>query len=1280
MADNIKNASGGINANPMIGIGGYQNLFAFTHENPDAKVILNRNSVFENDISDWVTSFSTTNSVDDIVGSFNVVLNNENDRFVDRYNNVKIAPAASIEIFVKTASDSGSSNDIADRNPATNSNIIQVPEKLLRTGEKTGSLTQKTVTVASLLQEVIRQQYPGVATEEDQSYYVDKITKLNATKVVGIETMSDTKADAMFGDAVQAQNNEGQPITKAIKITTGKGAKPLFDSNHIPLLNGDGSPVTGKIVTAIEFFQSAKATGRKGSKQFLTTDLVIQTDGTGGFVRSENGLYVFDSFNVEGDNAVYPMIRSALTNLAANGGNFADTVYSPVIKSSTVPFLMKDASTPATDVVLAPGDVLRVPPLRTSYRRIFFGIVVNISQNIAPGGALTITLNGKSLGYWLEASVINTHPAVEQAEYQGAEGQLTGFANKFADSSALDVFRDLIKYSTDDLVTLADFSLDSNPVGADYLLVEGMNLGSPVKDAQGNIILEDVKDANGKTQRKPKTFSNNPIDREIQLESAYEELYTKAQPFDGGKNGLNATDAKKWKDLSTAYNVQNTVALGADAQAVRIVKDITDAEGSKYPSLAEKQKAIDKLRDQLRIVQDKGSKAREARGKAKASMNALPVVDLQIKTIQKNVDENNQQWTQQLKTGRNALLDESGISKHWQRIFSSLVLEVLDSESASVNSEDLVKKGFLANVHPFKWETSSPGWMDGDYQSKADIGRTVAQNIMYEFYFDTNGHFVLKPPLFSISNQNNDADYILTDKDIFSININDTLDGIITRMDIVGAYYESPSTPNEMIKNVFQDFNLIKNYGVFSRQISNLLFIRNIADCRAFGRAFMSKNNVELKNATVTIYGRPEIRLGTSIYLQPRDTVYYIKAISHDFNVGDGVTTTLTLVGARRIIRGFAAKKTVSQYYKTYNKDGSFRISKEAKSEGRDFLTNASEIDHYIPLNATNFSNLPLSSQSTLNDQLNAQLNVDNGGEFGNNVITENAVRILENMFIVTSHPNQALIGLLVDGDSALVSQINQNYYKFLNGLVGKDGYVSIQLSSKPTIQTHGQGQSQLFPNEKPEVVQAAAEHLTHAFKVFTGQTEASSSNFAVDYGFNESSIKKLKKENNGSDFDYAMLRSFLTSQYRKIQNKIESGVSVSDRAVYNDLDLQRQILDLLMKDIDALGSYARYTDAEGREWPSYVDFGSSLTMVQTDTVLSDFDTRNDRIESERQRLSRAAQKALGTNTKNANVENKKIENAVKYNGSQPITRVDAESGANTATARAETTLEDFGL
>ncbi len=77
-------------------------FFFYSHNAPDAKVILNRNTDFELDISDGVINFSCGNDISSLFGNFTVTVDNTGDKHVDRFGVVDMTKMSSIEIFVKS--------------------------------------------------------------------------------------------------------------------------------------------------------------------------------------------------------------------------------------------------------------------------------------------------------------------------------------------------------------------------------------------------------------------------------------------------------------------------------------------------------------------------------------------------------------------------------------------------------------------------------------------------------------------------------------------------------------------------------------------------------------------------------------------------------------------------------------------------------------------------------------------------------------------------------------------------------------------------------------------------------------------------------------------------------------------------------------------------------------------------------------------------------------------------------------------------------------------------
>jgi hypothetical protein len=74
--------------------------------------------------------------------------------------------------------------------------------------------------------------------------------------------------------------------------------------------------------------------------------------------------------------------------------------------------------------------------------------------------------------------------------------------------------------------------------------------------------------------------------------------------------------------------------------------------------------------------------------------------------------------------------------------------------------------------------------------------------------------------------------------------------------------------------------------------------------------AMMNLINVKCNTGSVTIPGRPEMRLGYPVYIRYRDSFHYVKSISHTFDYGGTFSTTLGLEMERRKIYSLMNKDT----------------------------------------------------------------------------------------------------------------------------------------------------------------------------------------------------------------------------------------------------------------------------------------------------------------------------------------------------------------------------------
>jgi hypothetical protein len=100
------------------------------------------------------------------------------------------------------------------------------------------------------------------------------------------------------------------------------------------------------------------------------------------------------------------------------------------------------------------------------------------------------------------------------------------------------------------------------------------------------------------------------------------------------------------------------------------------------------------------------------------------------------------------------------------------------------------------------------------------------------------------------------------------------------------------------------DVDLCKKYGVRYQEITvNYINDARLAQSVALGQ--MNLINSKCVTGSITLPGRPEMRLGYPIYIEHRDAFYYVKTINHSFDYGGSYTTTLSLETERKKVYNF---------------------------------------------------------------------------------------------------------------------------------------------------------------------------------------------------------------------------------------------------------------------------------------------------------------------------------------------------------------------------------------
>lgn len=209
-------------------------------------------------------------------------------------------------------------------------------------------------------------------------------------------------------------------------------------------------------------------------------------------------------------------------------------------------------------------------------------------------------------------------------------------------------------------------------------------------------------------------------------------------------------------------------------------------------------------------------------------------------------------------------------------------------------------------IAAFKVEYPRAGsvqFFQNDTQSKLSVALTARDQIQYEFYCDTTGDIVFKPPFYNLNVIPNKPVSWINDFEIIDDNINDSEDEVVTHMtssgNAFGGVNDYGITDEFTVPRTgVVDWHLLKRYG-WRRQDFQCEWAGNPKKLFWFLLDLMDRVNAKRHNGTVTIPMRPEIRMGFPVWIPHYDSFYYVNGVSHNYSPGGQATTTLNLVAKR---------------------------------------------------------------------------------------------------------------------------------------------------------------------------------------------------------------------------------------------------------------------------------------------------------------------------------------------------------------------------------------------
>jgi hypothetical protein len=212
---------------------------------------------------------------------------------------------------------------------------------------------------------------------------------------------------------------------------------------------------------------------------------------------------------------------------------------------------------------------------------------------------------------------------------------------------------------------------------------------------------------------------------------------------------------------------------------------------------------------------------------------------------------------------------------------------------------DLTKM-FAQGAAPFN--TQAPPTFASNFQDRLAIALEVKDQVQLEFYQDTDGTVVLKPQFFNMDVRQNPV-CIIDDIDILSFNEIEDESSVITRVDVSGVIVSGMTDGNSQEANTQYgfaiDFDKMKKYGLRVSSRSNN-WITSSDFAYQYAARELARQNSLITNGSLTIQGRPELKLGYPVFITSRDMFAYVTGIDHSFTFGSSFETTLTLTAFRK--------------------------------------------------------------------------------------------------------------------------------------------------------------------------------------------------------------------------------------------------------------------------------------------------------------------------------------------------------------------------------------------
>jgi hypothetical protein len=188
-------------------------------------------------------------------------------------------------------------------------------------------------------------------------------------------------------------------------------------------------------------------------------------------------------------------------------------------------------------------------------------------------------------------------------------------------------------------------------------------------------------------------------------------------------------------------------------------------------------------------------------------------------------------------------------------------------------------------------------------KTKLEIALEARDQIGYEFYCDTTGEIIFKPPFFNLNVLPNKPVSWIQNFELIEDSITDSEAEVVTHMtgsaNAYGGLMDVGLNDEITAANtgVF-DYHLLRRYG-WRKHEQQSAWASNAKKLFFYLVDLLDRINAKRVTGNFQIPMRPELRMGFPIYVEKYDSFFYITAISHSYSVGGSATTTVTVSGKR---------------------------------------------------------------------------------------------------------------------------------------------------------------------------------------------------------------------------------------------------------------------------------------------------------------------------------------------------------------------------------------------